>query len=111
MYDGVLDWADVLAQLLHRPWSPRPHGSKDVHEDFKGLPAAVAIARPTGDAMAPGPELVTGVVESLCHRGWLKEEFQRLLERSPANDPSSNGQWGDLPADMDLGLRHRGTPS
>ena len=108
MYEGVLDWADVLAQLLHRPWILRPRHQRSVHEDFKGLPAAVAIARPTGDAMAPTPDLVSAVVESLCDRGWLKEEFQRFLVKSPANDPSSSGSWGDLPADMDLGLRAGG---
>ncbi|GCD91471.1 hypothetical protein [Nocardioides sp. LS1] len=108
MYAGVLDWADILAQLLHRPWSSWSPGSRIVHEEFRGLPAAVAIARPTGEAATPAPDLVTTVVESLCHPGWLKEEFQRLLVRSPLNDPSSGTQWGDLAADMDLGLRPGG---
>ena len=83
MYDGVLDWADVLAQLLHRPWSPRPHGSKDVHEDFKGLPAAVAIARPTGGAMRWRPD-----------QNWSRVSSSRCVIEVGSRR-SSSGCWNE----------------
>ena len=45
-------------------------------------------------------------VEAVCERGWLTEEFHRVVALSQRNDP--NAHTGDLPADLDLGLRPNG---
>jgi len=44
--------------------------------------------------------------EAVCERGWLMEEFHRIVALSQRNDSSSH--TGDLPADLDLGLRPNG---
>ena len=108
MSGGVLDWGDILAQLLHRPWTADSTPPRVADHPYNGLPAAVAVARPAGSTTDPSPAMVAGVVEALCHRGWLKEEFDRFVGASYPNDPSIHGGAGDLPADLDLGLQPNG---
>ncbi len=108
MYEGVLDWSDILAELLHRPWAElaAPEPERDLHP--QGLPAAVALAVPAGVSIDPPQELVAEAVEAMCVRGWLRGSFDYVVSRSFANDPGRNGRSGDLPADLDLGLRELG---
>ena len=47
---------------------------------------------------------MTKGVERVCKRGWLAEEFQRVVAHSPLNDPAAQPHSGDLPADLDRGL-------
>lgn len=107
MYTGVLDWGEIFAELLHRPWAdPQVHRSS--LDEPSGLPAAVAMAQPDGASTEPTTDMVAQAVERVCHRGWLREEFERATVRSRLNDPSSSTSTGDLAADLDLGLRRSG---
>jgi hypothetical protein len=54
----------------------------------------------------PDPRVVVRGVEAICQRGWLAEEFHRIVALSQRND--QNSHTGDLPADLDLGLRPNG---
>jgi hypothetical protein len=107
MYAGVLDWADILSELLHRPWTD-PETYQGVPDAPGGLPAAVAMAQPAGQSTEPTIDMIAEAVEAVCHRGWLREEFDRATTRSRLNDSSTNLSIGDLPADLDLGLRRNG---
>jgi hypothetical protein len=105
MYQGLMDWAAVLAEILHRPWAV--HEVANGHQgDFGRLPAAVAVAEPVEVSAGPDPHVVVRGVEAVCARGWLAEEFQRVVALSQRNDVNSH--TGDLPADLDLGLRSNG---
>ena len=64
------------------------------------------MAQPVELSAGPDPHVVVRGVEALCERGWLAEEFHRLVAFSQRNDP--NAHTGDLPADLDLGLRPNG---
>jgi hypothetical protein len=108
MYQGVLDWSDILAELLHKPWAEYPAATADREVNPQGLPAAVALAVPAAAAVDPSPNIVAEAVEAMCVRGWLRSEFGRVVTRSYANEPGRNGRSGDLPADLDLGLREMG---
>jgi hypothetical protein len=111
MYDGIQDWGHVLGELLHRPWAVNRDLDIPARPEYAGLPAAVAVAEPVNRAAGPEPRVVSSVVEAVCQRGWLTEEFHRLLALSPLNDPTVHGSAGDLPADLDLGLRPLGPRS
>jgi len=108
MYAGVLDWNDILAELLHRPWSDRQLEHEERESALTGLPAAVAVAVPSEQSVVVSPDHVMEALEAICRRGWVKEGFGRLIEASYENDPARNGSLGDLAADLDLGLRHNG---
>lgn len=108
MYAGVLAWGKLLGELLHRPWAEPDEALDDDLGKYDGLPAAVAVAVPVDLEAGPDPRVVTRAVEAVCQRGWLLEEFNRLLTHSPRNDPSAQAQTGDLAADLDLGLRPNG---
>lgn len=108
MYQGVLDWSDILAELLHKPWVESTAPVSDSEIDPRELPAAVALAVPAGAAVDPPPDLVAEAVEAVCVRGWLRGEFDHVVSRSYANNPERNARSGDLPADLDLGLRELG---
>jgi hypothetical protein len=105
MYQGLMDWAAVLAEILHRPWAVHEVAGVD-EGDYGRLPAAVAVAEPVELSAGPDPRVVVRGVEAVCERGWLAEEFQRVVALSQRNDVSSH--TGDLPADLDLGLRSNG---
>jgi hypothetical protein len=107
MYAGVLDWAEIFAELLHRP-RVNPQTLRTDPEEPSGLPAAVAMALPDGDSTDPTPDMVAQAVEAVCHRGWLRREFDRATTRSRLNNSSNGTPSGDLPADLDLGLRRNG---
>ena len=108
MYQGILDWSDILAELLHKPWAEYTAPASNHEIEPRGLPAAVALAVPAGVAVDPPPDLVAEAVEAICTRGWLRREFGNVVSRSHTNDPERNGHRGDLPADLDLGLRELG---
>jgi len=107
MSQGVQDWGRVFGELLHRPWAEAASGENPVG-DYDGLPAAVAIATPVNADAGSDPRVVTKGVEAVCQRGWLSEEFERIVTSSPRNDPAAQPHAGDLPADLDLGLRANG---
>jgi len=107
MYRGLQDWGNILSELLHRPWAVSSTDDAGVGE-YEGLPAAVAVAKPVDVDAGADPRLVTKGVEAICQRGWLAEEFERVVSRSARNDPSAQPHAGDLPADLDLGLRQTG---
>ncbi len=108
MYQGVLDWADILAEVLHRPWRRQPAVETPAltHERL-GLPAAVAVAHPASNA-APSRALVAAATERVCRRGWLARELHRCVERASAVASSRQPALGDLAADLDPGLRGSG---
>ena len=108
MYRGVVDWARILAPLLHRPWTASALQESPVEEHVDGLPASVALAQPAGDHQGPSPVVVSDCIQSICHRGWLKQEFSRYVKLSPINSRSSSRSSGDLAADTDLGLHAHG---
>ena len=107
MYRGIQDWGAILSELLHRPWLTTSAEEERLGK-YDGLPAAVAVAVPVGVDAGPDPRVVTRGVEAVCQRGWLLEEFDRLVAASPSNDPAAQPHAGHLPADIDLGLRARG---
>jgi hypothetical protein len=107
MFQGVQDWGRVFGELLHRPWAEAESEEKPVGE-YDGLPAAVAIATPVDADAGSDPRVVTKGVEAVCQRGWLAKEFGRIVASSPRNDPAAQPHAGDLPADLDLGLRANG---
>lgn len=107
MYRGIQEWGAILGELLHRPWMTAPEAD-DHLGTYDGLPAAVAVAVPVGINAEPDPRVVTRGVEVVCQRGWLLEEFDRIVAASPSNDPAAQPHAGHLPADLDLGLRARG---
>jgi hypothetical protein len=106
MQSGLADWAQVLGELLHRPWAPPRPQQQDLPA-YAGLPAAVAVAVPVDPDAGADFRSVGRAIEHVCQKGWLAEEFGRLVAASPANDPEVGVQLreGDLPADLDLGLR------
>lgn len=104
MSQGVQDWGRIMAELLHRPWADSTTDEAEVGE-FIGLPAAVAVAAPVNGDAAADPRTVTRGVEAACARGWLSAEFERVVSLSVSNDPDAQPHAGDLPADLDLGLR------
>ena len=53
MYQGLMDWAAVLAEILHRPWAVHEVGD-EVQGDYGHLPAAVAVAQPVGIDLRAG---------------------------------------------------------
>ena len=107
MYRGLQEWGRVFGELLHRPWTTSVTPDDAVGQ-YEGLPAAVAVAVPENVDAGPDPHLVSRGVEAVCERGWLLEEFGRLVAASRRNDPNSHPRAGDLPADLDLGLRPNG---
>lgn len=108
MYAGVLDWGDILGQLLHHPWLLPEATPPVTATSDPGLPAAVAVAAPIDESVELAPDVTAGVLEAICHRGWLTQEFHRVVKHSTQNDPENNPSSGDLAADLDLGLRPNG---
>ena len=108
MYRGVVDWARVLGPLLHRPWTASALEESPVEAHVEGLPASVALAQPAGAHQGPSPVVVSDCIQSICHRGWLRQEFARYVKLSPINSRSSSRSSGDLAADTDLGLHAHG---
>lgn len=109
MQSGMGDWAPTLGELLHRPWDPPPTPELEVPA-YDGLPASVAVAVPVDPAAGIDARVVGRAIEHVCQKGWLAEEFGRVLAASPMNCPGTGdeAQGGDLPADLDLGLRATG---
>jgi hypothetical protein len=107
MQAGLRDWAATLAELLHRPWHvpTQPDVPPGMYDD---LPASVAVATPIDRDGGSDPRMVARAIEHVCQKGWLKDEFLRVVSASPSNDPSALPHAGDLPADLDLGLRPHG---
>ena len=111
MHHGLVDWARILSETLHRPWSPPRSPEVEQVPVYGGLPAAVGVAVPVLDQDAPDPRFVARAIELVCQKGWIVTEFARLLERSPANGAGGShdgGTHGDIPADLDLGLGRTG---
>ncbi len=114
MHRGLIDWADVFSELLHRPWATPTPPALDRLPAYGGLPASVGVAVPAPEQDEPDSGFISRAVETVCQKGWLSAELARVLDASPANDPrhrdagGTEGQRGDLPADLDLGLRARG---
>jgi hypothetical protein len=108
MYQGALDWADILGEVLHRPWRRQPTMERPVlpYEGI-GLPAAVSVAHPATNA-APTPALVAAATGRATRRGWLAREMNRCVDRASAAAPERHSAPGDLAADLDLGLRGSG---
>jgi hypothetical protein len=107
MCRGLQDWGEILGELLHRPWTHLPPVEQEVGE-YQSLPAAVAVAVPVGVDTGPDQRIVVRTAEFICQRGWLADEFHRILDHSSRNDPSMLSLSGDMPADLDLGLRPNG---
>jgi hypothetical protein len=110
MRRGLSDWVEILGSVLHAPFTTEAQHVQAVTEELPGVPAAVAVAVAMGreDVTDSIPELSRGAAEALCTQGWLREEFARLLTASPSNNPEGRASSGDLPADLDLGLRANG---
>jgi hypothetical protein len=110
MQSGLADWARILGQLLHRTWAPPTSPELEVPV-YAGLPAAVAVAVPVDTDEGVDVRVVGRAIEHVCQKGWVAEEFGRLVAASPMNNPRDPGRQshtGDLPADLDLGLRDVG---
>ncbi|MBF4765003.1 hypothetical protein ISU07_17870 [Nocardioides islandensis] len=112
MGHGLSDWIRILRQLLHAPLSTRQNPARAAVLEFRGLPAAVAVAVARERVNDTGADLGRSAAEALCTRGWLREEFARLVAASPSNNREAGVVVsGDLPADLDLGLRQHGPRS
>ena len=110
MERGVTDWVVILGNLLRSPLAADAALSPAPGSELPGIPAAVAVAVAVAKDQVDesAADLSRGAAEALCTRGWLRDEFARCLAGSPSNDPSSRASSGDLPADLDLGLRASG---
>jgi hypothetical protein len=109
MHTGIVDWARILGELLHRPWTAPQVQQPEVPE-HTGLPASVAVAVHLLSEKRHDARVVAHAIEHVCQKGWLAEEFDRVVTASPKNTPgrSVRLEGGDLPADLDLGIRPTG---
>jgi hypothetical protein len=108
MYAGMVDWGRVLGPLLHHPWAEEMADSARGSALVSGLPASVAVARPTDIEMRLAPIDVIRGIEAVCRRGWVEKEFDGYVRLSALNNQLTGSRTGDLPADLDLGLRSHG---
>lgn len=94
-YDGLMLWAPILAELIHRPWGSVPHTTSALSaEEVDQLPAALGIAVSAG---AQREEFTSGVITDavnvLCPKGYMHriwdDVFHDFLEHSGRASHSS----------------------
>jgi hypothetical protein len=105
---GLSDWMAILSELLHTPLSAQLGLESPSAPELRGVPAAVAVAVARERVDATHADLGRGAAEALCTQGWIRQEFARMLAASPSNNREAGAVSGDLPADLDLGLRQYG---
>lgn len=101
IYGSLLDWAEIIGWVLHRPWAPQPQETKSLSDEgLAGLPAAVAVARPDqSTADLPARNVATAAAE-LCSPGWSTRLFNQVTAMyEDRDDVDKDG--GYLAADLD----------
>ena len=114
MYAGLLDWSDLLSEVLHRPWTQRDLPMADIEGSPPGLPAAVSLGVPAGASVEPSgrrgrrgggsrvpPRLADGQfrpcgLAQLCQRP-REKRTERRPPRGPG--PRSSREWSPRGSD------------
>lgn len=74
---GWSDWTRVVAEVLHRPWTPTASPYDDLSDDIiERLPAAMAVARQDegGDESIP-PAVFLTAYRATYPQGWAQQAF------------------------------------
>lgn len=97
-YRGLMIWAPILAELVHRPWGEVPKTDPLISaEDIERLPAAVAIAvRADETAETFSSQVVTDVVNVLCPPGFLGRRWDEVFEGFLRESGRPSGASADL---------------
>lgn len=96
-YRGLMMWAPLLAELVHRPWGEvAPTCPSISAEDVDRLPAAVAIAvRAEKDTEKFSSQAVTDTVNVLCPKGFLSRRWDDVLNGFLRDSGRSSGTGSD----------------
>jgi hypothetical protein len=108
LYEGLLDWSEVIGWLVHEPWVAREHAGWIGKLEVDDLPASVALATPADPTEALTPSLVRQAVGKLCVRGWSTKLFDDALNHMAAQTHTPQQDSGHIPADMDSGVARTG---
>lgn len=81
-YDGLMTWAGILAEVVHRPWGRVPvQESSLAAGEIQRLPAAVALAvSADSDREEFGQAVVTDAVNVLCPPEYASRMWENVFE-------------------------------
>ncbi len=103
LYRTLRDWVRILGEVAHRPWSPpRPRFDELTDEVIEALPAAMGVARQSGDAGdLPSRVLVDGY-RVVYQPGFASRAFERAYESFESLGADHAAQ-GHRDVDLDVG--------
>jgi hypothetical protein len=101
IYTFLLDWAEIIAWVTHRPWAPQRQENESLSDEgLAGLPAAVAVARSRESSADLPVRNVTAAVSELCSPGWSARLFSDLAAMHE-DEADIEDVRGYLSADLD----------
>ncbi|MCE0488307.1 hypothetical protein [Ornithinimicrobium sediminis] len=97
-YRGLMLWAPILAEVVHRPWAPLNPREPDLDPaEVERLPAAVALARSAEPGNEDfGTQVLTRAVNVLCPPGFLEQQWDDAFDVFISETRRSRGQAAAL---------------
>lgn len=82
LHEQATDWLEIIATVLHYPWSVRPEWREQPVRDMdtSNLPFAMHIANANANDDGAANRLERNAAPTLLRKGWREEAFHDLLE-------------------------------
>ncbi len=97
LHDALVDWAEIIGHLVHRPWSPGTATSLELADDVvQAFPAAVGVGVARGAGERGASPAALAAVAVLCHRGWSSELFDDLVASLDEESTDNGHSAADL---------------